>query len=369
QIWESDTLPSFEISGRKRYSSMFFNWNFSNISFVKVIRVGPTNNLRTIHSSNFGSNYVPSRIGSGCILSLATSNIFNLTYYPIENDTNFIWFNIPALSNYTSFTSSFSGAPLGFNDSGFNCLSSFRPTRRISYNHPSIGNVPIDLTFFRSFYPINKNYALGCLKPSLQVSFVLGERDTVCMNGICRNGQPFIASQMETKFPILDYHFVNNNRLGFCAGYAGYIGKSIDLGFNWTKLNPPIKGEWDDVFFSDSLNGWVYGQFLYDSTDGVLKSYPIAIYTPDAGSTWFQIACDTNYVWKKKWFNSQGFGWALRDGKRSGTSQLVKTTDYGNSWSVQLSSLTERFEDMAFADTANGLIFSNFRNVSNNPPS
>ncbi|NBV14901.1 MAG: hypothetical protein EBS07_12685, partial [Sphingobacteriia bacterium] len=364
QIWESDTLPSKP--GKKRYDVMYPARDFSSIFFLNQKSIIPDQYYRTA-TTNFGRTFQVG-VDNQCCLNLILKNAdFKTKIIEIAPDTIVAKFDLPAYSNYGQLIDITNFVPPGlYTNGGSSVLRAVSASKTFNYYSRSMGYIPTQINFVRSSYLFDSKSAVISLSQGL--SDYRKERDTTSYTGIWRAGQPFITSQIETRFPILDFAFLNNNRLGFCAGYAGYIGKSTDQGLNWSKLTPPIKSDWSDLFFADSLNGWAYGFLIRDSTR-YRNRIPAAIYTPDGGTTWFQINCDTSYNWKKRWFNSQGFGWAIRDSINNGSSQLVKTTDYGNSWSVQLSSRTERFEDMAFADTANGLIFSNFRIVSNNPPS
>ncbi len=357
QIWESDTLPY--ALGVKRYKNIVHTKDFRNIFFA----TGGRTAFYTTWTNTFGQNFTISRANTCCL-----NNRYQLNFQSdisfVNADTFFARrvfdpYGVPqntiGLGNESAF----------YRDSGKVQLHNIgiRQTQ-IRYGIGGIREV-ITLSIPLAFHHFNSGRGI----------FSFGKeddgplRDTFSYTGLWRLGSTALrASAIQTKYPILDFAFLNDN-YGFCGGYAGYLGKTNDGGLNWTKLIPPVKADWTDVFFADSLNGWAYGNFVRDTTGIFPRTYPVAVYTGDGGNTWFQIACDTNYSWQKKWFNSQGFGWALREWRTGGGSELVKTTDYGQTWSVQLSSLVEKFEDMIFADSSNGMIFANRRNVNLNPPS
>ncbi|WP_414524067.1 WD40/YVTN/BNR-like repeat-containing protein, partial [Umezakia ovalisporum] len=345
------------------------NKDLTSLSFFNLSFVSPPNNYtnHSIWTGNFGNSFKKSSISNCCTNHLIVENLVSKVKL-INNDTILFYYETPPYSSLSFFSNYDLGVGI-LTDTG----KIFHSAITVSFNKPNyipgFGQRNRYLEFIKSHYIFSSKMALVTVKSNPFYNSYL-DRDTNNVIGLWRAGQPFQQSQIATKFAILALSFFNNDSIGFCAGYANYLGKSRDKGLTWQKLtSPPIRADWTDMFFIDSLHGWVYGRVLKDSSMNGFRSIPVAINTFDGGNTWFQIACDTNYTWKNKWFNRLGFGWAIRDSINNGPSQLVKTTDYGNSWYVQLSSLTERFEDMAFADTANGLIFSNFRNVSNNPPS
>ncbi len=367
QIWESDTIPSNQVVKRFSYSWLSSNYN---LNLIRITSTSPSITYNIGISNNFGNSFTNTGNQNCCMTSVLRRTGFPSSFYPLSGDTFFSVLKIPMYQlDHNLFNAPSSNDAAIFFNLGNSMGNSIGGSWGIRYYSAISGGYRnISLNFLRSAYLFSSTKAIITLTTKDGLAF-RRDRDTISRVLIWQNGAQLVRSQIQTKFPILDYEFVNNNAIGYCGGYAGYLGKTIDQGLNWTKLNPPIKADWEDLVFADSLNGWAYGQILKDTIQQSLGATPVAIYTPDGGNTWFQIACDTNFVWRKKWFNSQGFGWALRDGRNNGPSQLVKTTDYGNSWTVQLSTTTERFEEMYFVDSSNALIFANFRNLSNSLPS
>ncbi len=349
QIWESDTISTFNWENHK----FILRFNHELI----YVSASPPIFENNVISDNFSLNfrYLPMR--TCCIAASIKDYKFYNSIQSYSADTIMI---LPKIPHYYEI-------PLNTIDPVILVDKGTRHFRTISASvsrqvyRPSFGNyTPISIEFIRSMYYFNTKKALLTLVATRWGRS--NKRNTNCYMGVWAHNQPFRLSSIPTRFPVLDYEFPYKNNLGFSAGYAGFIGKTLDSGYTWTALTqPPIKADWDDIIFPDSSNGWVFGHVIIDSSNSLMRTYPVAINTPDGGRTWFQVACDTNYVWKNKWFNNIGIGWAIRDHKRLNYSELVKTADYGNSWSVQILDTNYFFVDMLFVDSANAVLLANPR--------
>ncbi len=173
------------------------------------------------------------------------------------------------------------------------------------------------------------------------------------------------------------------NNTAYYVGKYLTIRKTTDTGLIWKKC--VINDDFIDVFFTDENTGWLIGQELYKSIlyktyDGGITLTPIedfpginpsALYftsnqtgivgarnkifkTTDAGINWHPVSIndyDSLFIggeFKRFFFLTNEIGWAINSGS------VVKTTNGGNDWSVQL--YAEILAGIHFSDTRNGWV-------------
>lgn len=173
------------------------------------------------------------------------------------------------------------------------------------------------------------------------------------------------------------------NNTAYYVGKYLTIRKTTDTGLIWKKC--VINDDFIDVFFTDENSGWLIGQELYKSI--LYKTYdggitltqvedfpginPSALYftsnqtgivgarnkifkTTDAGINWQQVIIngyDSLFIggeFKRMFFLTDEIGWAINSGS------VVKTTNGGDDWSVQL--YAEILAGIHFSDTRNGWV-------------
>jgi photosystem II stability/assembly factor-like uncharacterized protein len=151
---------------------------------------------------------------------------------------------------------------------------------------------------------------------------------------------------------IMDIFFVDEN-LGWALTlkdafpFNSVILKTTNGGDEWTAENFPDSSKLiRTIFFFDSLNGFVGGSYIAQTSDG--------------GNSWVEADIDSNMVsgfpvYKFNFLNRQ-FGYAC--GGRIDVAGVVwRTTDYGLNWSAQGISADEVFDIFVF-DSLNAMTLS-----------
>ena len=151
--------------------------------------------------------------------------------------------------------------------------------------------------------------------------------------------------------------FVNSDT-GWAAG-GNYFGpgeilKTVDGGENW---EPQLNGSINplkSVCFVDKNTGWVVGGNNSDDGGTILK-------TTNGGEDWiFQIDNDTSFTLNSVCFIDDSTGWASGHGTDLGWWDfygiILKTTDGGENWTIQLNLPQYWFYSIYFADENNGWI-------------
>lgn len=129
-----------------------------------------------------------------------------------------------------------------------------------------------------------------------------------------------------------DVHFINEMK-GYFINYSyGYEGlyRTDDGGANYYKVdNAPGGGE---LYFLDSLTGFIGGNLIYKTTDG--------------GETWYTTQ-GSGGAGKINFINSE-IGWAIR------SNIIYKTTNGGENWFNQLTAPSGSFQSIHFVDSLYG---------------
>jgi photosystem II stability/assembly factor-like uncharacterized protein len=124
-----------------------------------------------------------------------------------------------------------------------------------------------------------------------------------------------IFTQINIGDPLGNVKFINR-QIGFTGYYNIY--KTTNGGFTWTSpqtIQTPIR----DIFFLDSLNGWI------SSSDGLIYR------TADCGNSWNLIGSGQDTVIHCLYFVNENIGWAGGWG-----GLLMNTTDGGYTWQYHL---------------------------------
>ena len=122
---------------------------------------------------------------------------------------------------------------------------------------------------------------------------------------------------------------------------TGAIGKEDNSVWNVTDF-PEIRSV-RDIFFIDSLNGWLVG------TDGIIK------YTNNGGSTWLNgdsgIEDTDGFDWLRRvHFINENEGWVISD-----TGKIITSTNGGLTWTVDYNGTIE-LVDMCYTSTNVGYV-------------
>jgi len=119
--------------------------------------------------------------------------------------------------------------------------------------------------------------------------------------------------------------FFTDSLNGWVVGDSGFIAYSTDGGFSWTKSVSGVSDRLSTLFFVDSINGWIGGE------NGVI------LMTKDGGNSWQASPSNTTEAISDLEFANGRIGW-FSDGKGA-----HKTTDGGVSWNQQIDNLNIKF--------------------------
>lgn len=166
---------------------------------------------------------------------------------------------------------------------------------------------------------------------------------------------------------------------GFTCGFYGEIYRSEDAGISWEHVGSEPFNDVENVYFSDSLNGWAmnipgFGLsktengglnwqqidigsseiftdlfFLNPSTGYALGAYDSVFKTNDAGQTWNKKAIGVEGTFTSIYFINEQKGFI---GGNYGT--LLKTIDGGLQWDEVYLTSYGTFNDIDFADELHG---------------
>ncbi len=122
---------------------------------------------------------------------------------------------------------------------------------------------------------------------------------------------------------------------GFVLSVALFIGgPAAGIEFQWEYLDSPTTLPINDVFFTDSMNGWCAGD------QGILR-------TVDGGDNWTMFF--TNDDAEATHFINEDEGWVCgNDG------MLLHTTNGGDNWTPLNSGVAEKLRDIRMADNLSG---------------
>ena len=165
-------------------------------------------------------------------------------------------------------------------------------------------------------------------------------------------GKTWVQKQVEPLvYGLQDIYFIDDKN-GFIVGLFGAFLKTNDGGNTWHYQNLWEKYQkveyqnFNSVFFTDSLNGWIVGPgFILETADG--------------GEDWAEVEnSEIIYNLFKVRFSGKNTGWIV-----GGDGEIYRTTDGGNNWISQreekytFSSIYFLEEDTGWAVGENGVIF------------
>ncbi|MBC7865645.1 MAG: T9SS type A sorting domain-containing protein [Bacteroidia bacterium] len=114
---------------------------------------------------------------------------------------------------------------------------------------------------------------------------------------------------------------------GFAAGQNGTILKTNNLGFTWTALSSGTTQQFTNLYFLDKDTGYAAG------SNGMLLK------TTNNGANWNALATNTSMIIHSVCFPTPATGYYVAYGNPLASGIIMKSTDYGNSWSAQSSPL------------------------------
>ncbi len=202
-----------------------------------------------------------------------------------------------------------------------------------------------------------------------------------------------------TDLTLESVHFVDQNN-GWIAGGSwefNIVLRTLNGGYNWEIVfidEPILNSHLQDLFFTDTLNGWVAGELIMHTNDGGVNweeqtgggygvyfadtlngwcvsggvggstGYPYGYIdnTFDGGNTWTMQASggaqDEFGILYSVYFADHQNGWAV-GGNPGGWppalfSTILHTADGGNNWETQSSPSEQCLKGVCFTDTLNG---------------
>jgi photosystem II stability/assembly factor-like uncharacterized protein len=150
--------------------------------------------------------------------------------------------------------------------------------------------------------------------------------------------------------------FFVNNYVGWASGSHGVILHTTDGGNNWVEQNHGFTSGsyiFSDLHFLDANNGWAVGG--KGETFGS-SAKRVILHTTDGGSTW-----ETNLFESYTspltavYFTDSNNGWVVGEYDQN-SGQILHTSDGGNTWIVQDSGVTTHLTDLFFTSSNNGWI-------------
>lgn len=155
-------------------------------------------------------------------------------------------------------------------------------------------------------------------------------------------------------------------RLNFMFIFILLVIFPVKLNAQWKFLN--VSGNYvffRSVYFTDSLNGWGAGKYLFKTTDGgyswvektipdypedaqifgiskkimwVTNSFQSSLRTTDGGETWNVFPMDTSLVLNQLSFFDNSIGYAIGEKNKDYNRRVIlKTTDGGENWNESFS--------------------------------
>ena len=202
-------------------------------------------------------------------------------------------------------------------------------------------------------------------------------------------GSNFSALATGVTSTLIGIHKVRNSQTIFACGFAGTILKSVDNGKNWDSLATGITLNLNSIYFKDEHNGIAVGdkgtvlktinggsnwEIVNANTDAKLNRVKMV------GSQVY-IASDTLLGFRGSFLKSHNGGETFNSviipdfpesyyglsfvndstGYLCGTTgTIIKTSDYGQTWTQQLTNTIDEFFDIEFADEQRGIAVGNY---------
>jgi len=179
-------------------------------------------------------------------------------------------------------------------------------------------------------------------------------------------GDSWMEAYNDTVYWLTDVFFTDSINGWLIANYDVWMTKvslilhSTDGGWSWGQQLGYCHHFFQDIFFIDSINGWAVGGGINGSTRMV---YSMILYTDDGGTTWEeQLFCyDSIPPLYSVYFQDEYNGWAVGGlvagyGLFPGSSVILHTTNGGITWEEQISGIEEDWESVYFTDLQTGWI-------------
>ena len=149
--------------------------------------------------------------------------------------------------------------------------------------------------------------------------------------------------------PVLQSVYFTDSNTGYAAGGSG-IMKTTNGGNNWFAQQNLTSFGLAGIFFTNSSNGFVVGQYL-----GV-PHYSVIFKTTNGGNNWNEISLGTNEALDGIYFTNELNGWAVGNDYSSGNNSalIYRTTDGGDNWVKQNIPTFNNLESVFFINDAKG---------------
>ena len=183
-----------------------------------------------------------------------------------------------------------------------------------------------------------------------QTGWAAGEDGTIIHT--TNGGSSWILQNSTVQTFIVDVFFINEN-LGWAISFKDVFPfgtillKTTDGGDVWIAEDYPDENTFmNTIFFFDSLNGWIGGTYIANTTNG--------------GVTWVEANVDSNMISSLPIYNfnfySRQFGYAC-GGYLDLAGVIWRTTNFGENWSATGVSADQVF-DLYIKDSLNSIALS-----------
>lgn len=136
---------------------------------------------------------------------------------------------------------------------------------------------------------------------------------------------------------LVDVHLVTSKVGWAISNPGGGVFKTTDGGMSWKKQSMPFYCSYSDVFFLDSLTGWLAGN------GGIVAR------TVDGGKTWSKSFAPSRDHINRIHFIEKNVGWAF-----GWAGAIHKTVDGGVTWQAKRKGFHENLHSVFFHDEQNG---------------
>jgi photosystem II stability/assembly factor-like uncharacterized protein len=196
-------------------------------------------------------------------------------------------------------------------------------------------------------YPINSNEQMEdifCL-PNSTMAWAAGDLGFI-MRTVDGNSWTSIISG--TKNWLASIYFVDKN-IGWTVGQYGTILKSNNGGYSWIPQTSSTSDNLNSVHFVNQYTGWAVGNNVMTHTSVVLK-------TTNGGNTW-TVQSIPGVMLRRILFINSNIGWTIGYQVGSGGNKIImKTIDGGTNWTSQNVGTTNDITSFYFIDASIGWI-------------
>ncbi|RPH96886.1 hypothetical protein EHM69_00175, partial [candidate division KSB1 bacterium] len=175
--------------------------------------------------------------------------------------------------------------------------------------------------------PLPQGYSLYDIQfVNSSVGYAVGVCGTVIKT--TDGGNTWFGRDCPTSLRLERFFFINETHGWACgcdwsipeqAWIFGTLFHTSDGGDTWIQQAELLSGTFEDVTFTDTLNGWIVGE---NYGDGIM------LHTSNGGSVWNIVTTDSLMPLRGIYFRDPLRGWAV------GTGRALKTFDGGIVWSL-----------------------------------